>query len=352
VPSIYDSRPEDVIVDADRLSETCSGIYQAIGVSAADADVIADRQIWADLRGVFSHGTRLLPRYVQAYQDGEYNLHPAIEVVRDGPSCAVLNADRSIGHVVARQAMLRAIEKARTVGVGVVTIRNGVHFGAASAYSILAAEQGMIGFTTSTGGPPNVVVFGGREPGVSNNPVAWAVPAGGTEPPIVLDFGCGVAAHNHVNTLRMYGEPLPTGWMITKEGAPARTWDEAVHVLPFGGAKGSGISIITSALAALSGGRMPTEKKTSGLQEHFLMALDVSHFCDRDEYVAEMARASQSIRRVPPAPGFDRVYLPGEIEWLRSQRWRETGIPIHRDQVAELERTAADVGVPADVRRG
>lgn len=351
MPSIYDARPEDILVDADKLRTSCSKIYQEVGVAAPDADVIADRQVWADLRSVFSHGTRLLPRYVQAFKTGEYNAHPTIEVVRDSPSCAAFNADRGIGHVVARQAMDLAIEKARLVGVGVVTIGNSVHFGAASAYSILAAEQGMIGFTTSTGGPPNVVVFGGREPGISNNPVAWAVPAG-SEPPIVLDFGCGVAAHNHVNTLKMYGEPLPAGWMLTREGTPARTWDEAVHVLPFGGAKGSGISIITSALAALSGGHMPTEKKTPGLQEHFLMALDVSHFCDRDEYLAEMARASHSIRHIPPAPGFDRVYLPGEIEWLRSQRWRETGIPIHRDQVAELERTAINLGVQVDVRQG
>jgi LDH2 family malate/lactate/ureidoglycolate dehydrogenase len=350
VASIYDARPEDVIVDAGRLSATCSSIYQAIGVSATDADVIADRQVWADLRGVFSHGTRLLPRYVQAYEAGEYNLHPKITIVRDALGCAVIDADHSVGHVTAQKAMHLAMDKARNVGVGVVTTRNSVHFGAASAYSILAAEQGMVGFATSTGGPPNVVVFGGREPGVSNNPVAYAVPAG-DEPPIVLDFGCGVAAHNHVNTLRMYGEQLPTGWMITKDGMPARTWDEAVYVMPFGGAKGSGISIITSALAALSGGPMPTTKPKAGPQEHFLMALDISHFCDRDEYLAEMARASQSIRRVPPAPGFDRVYLPGEIEWLRSQRWRETGIPIHRDQVAELESTAAAWGVPADVRR-
>lgn len=348
--SIYDARPEDVLVDADRLRATCSAIYQAIGVDPADADVIADRQVWADLRGVFSHGTRLLPRYVESYQSGAFNPRPAVALIRDGPSCAVWDADRSIGHVVARQAMLAAIEKARAVGVGVVTIGNCVHFGAASAYSILAAEQGLIGFTTSTGGPPNVVVFGGREPGVSNNPVAWAVPAG-DEPPLVLDFGCGVAAHNHVNTLRMYGEPLPPGWMITKEGAPARAWEEAVHVLPFGGAKGSGLSIITSALAALSGGRMPTAKTTPGAQEHFLMALDVDAFGDRDAYTAEIARACQAIREIPPAPGFERVYLPGEIEWLRSRRWAETGIPIHRDQVAELGRAAAGLGVPAEVRR-
>src|SRR5262249_22320979 len=133
--------------------------------------------------------TRLLPRYLQAYQAGEYNLHPTIEVVRDAPGCAVIDADRSIGHVVAWQAMYRARDRAGSAGVGFVTIRNSVHFGAASAYSILAAEQGMVGFATSTGGPPNVVVFGGREPGVSNNPVAYAVPAG-EEPPIVLDFGC------------------------------------------------------------------------------------------------------------------------------------------------------------------
>lgn len=351
MPSIYDAHPEDVLVDADRLRATCSTIYQAIGVDAADAEVIADRQVWADLRGVFSHGTRLLPRYVQSYQSGEFNPRPAVTVVRDGPGCAVWDADRSIGHVVARQAMLAAIEKAKAGAIGVVTIRNSVHFGAASAYSILAAEQGLIGFTTSTGGPPNVVVFGGREPGVSNNPVAWAIPAG-DEPPLVLDFGCGVAAHNHVNTLRMYGEPLPPGWMITREGAPARTWEEAVHVLPFGGAKGSGLSIITSALAALSGGRMPTAKTTPGVQEHFLMALDVDAFGERDAYTTEIARACQAIRRVPPAPGFDRVYLPGEIEWQRSQRWAETGIPIHRDQVADLERAATAVGVRADVRRG
>ena len=350
MPTIYDARLEDVLVDAGRLRAACGAIYRAIGVDGAGADVIADRQVWADLRGVFSHGTRLLPRYIQSYHSGAFNPRPAVAVVRDGPGTAVWDADRSIGHVVARAAMLAAIDKARTVGVGVVAIRNSVHFGAASAYSILAAERGLIGFTTSTGGPPNVVVFGGREPGVSNNPVAWAVPAG-EEPPLVLDFGCGVAAHNHVNTLRMYGEPLPPGWMITEEGTPARAWEEAAHVLPFGGAKGSGLSIITSALAALSGGHMPTAKRTPGVQEHVLMALDVAAFGARDAYEDEIARACRTIRQVPPAPGFDRVYLPGEIEWLRSRRWAETGIPIHRDQVAELERAAAALGVQADVRQ-
>ncbi len=350
MPSIYEPRPEDVLVDADQLRSTCSRLYQSVGVAPADADVIADRQVWADLRSVFSHGTRLLPRYLESFQKGSFNPRPTIETRRDSPSCAVLDAGGSIGHVVAERAMRLAIAKARAVGVGVVTIQNTYHFGAASAYSILAAEENMVGFTTSTGGPPNTIVFGGREPGISNNPVAWAVPAG-AEPPIVLDFGCGVAAHNHINTLKMYGEPLPPGWMLTKEGMPARGWDEAVYVMPFGGAKGSGISIITSALAALSGGHMPTEKTTPGHQEHFLMALDVSHFVDRDAYLAEIAQASRSIRQVPPAPGFDRVYLPGEIEWLRSQRWQETGIPIHRDQVAELESTAAAAGVPCNVRK-
>jgi LDH2 family malate/lactate/ureidoglycolate dehydrogenase len=97
---------------------------------------------------------------------------------------------------------------------------------------------------------------------------------------------------------------------------------------------------------------MPTAKTTPGAQEHFVMALDVEAFGDRDAYTAEIARACQAIRRVPPAPGFDRVYLPGEIEWLRSRRWGETGIPIHRDQVADLERVAVALGVRADVRRG
>lgn len=342
--TIFDSQPEDVIVGADRLRSHCARMYQSVGLSAEDAAVVADRQVWADLRAVYSHGTRLLPRYIESFQQNQFNPRPNIAITREGPAFAVIDGDGSIGHVSARRAMEVAIEKARRCGIGVVTVANTYHFGAASAYSILAAEQGMIGFTTSSGGPPNVLPFGGREPGISNNPLSWAIPAG-SEPPIVLDMGCGVAAHNHVGTLKLYGQPLPEGWMLTKDGRPAKTWDEAIYMLPAAGPKGMGLALTTSALSTLCGGLMPTSKKTAGSQEQFLLAIDIGQFTDRDEYVAEIGRAAVAIRAIPPAVGFDRVYLPGEIEWLRSQRWSETGIPLHRDHVDALEKTAASVGI-------
>ena len=343
--SIYDPQPEDVLVDADRLRSLCKRLYQQVGLSLEDATAVADIQVWTDLRGVCSHGTRLLPGYVRALQEGRYNPGANVAVLREGRAYLVLDGDHGIGHPVARKGMELAIEKARQNGVGVVGIANSAHFGAASAYSTIAAEQGMIGFITSNSGGPALVPYGGREPATANNPLSWAVPAD-PEPPVVLDMACAVAAGNRVKTLQLYGRPLPDGWMVTKDGRPARDWSEAAYMLPAAGPKGYGTALVMSALGLLSGGLMPLRKTGAFAQEQFLMALDINAFGDRAQFLAEMARCVRDIRAIPPAEGFDRVYLPGEIEWLRSQRWRQTGIPLHRDHVAVLEHTAAGLGVP------
>jgi len=239
--------------------------------------------------------------------------------------------------------MQLAIEKARAVGTGTVAIRRGQHYGAASVYALMAVEAGMIGFTTTSPGPATVAAYGSRRPATANNALALGVPTR-SGAPFVLDMACAISSWGKVESLKLYGRQLPLGWALDADGNPTQDPRAAKTLLPFAGARGYGLAFLSSVLAGpLAGGRMPLHKSAnvaSDGSEHFFYAIDVRQFVELDDFYSELESTMADIRNLPAADGFDRVRLPGELEWERAQRWKREGIPFHRDHVKKLEEIA------------
>src|SRR5262249_47549150 len=151
-PDIPIDPGQEVVVQPEPLEELMVALYVRKGMFRAEAEIAASRQIKADLRGIHSHGSRAAPRYIAAMDRGDIDPRGQTLVVPRTPAVAVLDGGRNLGHVASTRAMHMAIDMAREVGTGTVAVRNSQHFGAASVYSLMAAEAGMIGYcTTSTG---------------------------------------------------------------------------------------------------------------------------------------------------------------------------------------------------------
>jgi L-2-hydroxycarboxylate dehydrogenase (NAD+) len=344
---------QEVRVTAEELRALCAALLEKLDVPAEDAALTAETLVEADLRGVTSHGTRALPRYLKSIQKGGTKARPEIRVVREGPAFAVLDGDAGLGQVVAHRAMTRTIELARKSGVGAVAVDNSNHYGAAAYWAMMASSQGLIGVATTNGGGKNMAAFGGAEPVVGNSPLAFAAPSRG-EPPIVLDMATGVVAQGKIAVAQMRGEKIPFGWGLTAEGEPTDDPARATIVLPLG-PKGYGIALMMDVLSGpLRGAVMSV--RTGGFNldgdpkppnaGHFFLALDVGQFTDLAEFEDEIDASIRAIRASKPQRGVERVYLPGEIEWNSKVERSTSGIPLHPSHSSALAGMAAELGVP------
>jgi LDH2 family malate/lactate/ureidoglycolate dehydrogenase len=334
-------------IDPARLRSTVTGMFARVGMPAEDADFMGECLVNADLRGVHSHGTRYAVNYVRAIQKGNYNPTPNIRVVQDKHATAVVDADRSTGHLAARRAMEMAIEKARVYGTGTVSVRNSTHCGALAYYTQMAADAGCIGFASTNAGI-RMVPTGGREGIIGLNPLSWAAP---TDRPwaVDLDMATSVVAGSKLGMAIEKGEKIPFGWALDEEGNetddPARAMKGVM--LPLGGPKGYGLSVCLDIITGvLAGGRFGNGLGGPGTA-HLLQATDVESFRPLDEFKADMGQLVDQIKNSALAPGSTEIFLPGEIEWNNRQEREKRGIPMTGSVIAEIERTAQELGVEA-----
>ncbi len=345
-----------VRVPADRLRAFCRTALERAGLSAADADLVAETLVEADLRGVHSHGLILLVRYCRGLVRGYVNPRPRVRVEARAGATARINGDNGLGQIPSVQAMDLAIELAETYGVGTVVVRNSNHFGAAAYYAMRALPHRMVGFAT-TNAPPVMPLFGGRDPVVGNNPLCWAIPAG-EEPPIVLDMACSASSRGKIRVLAQRGEPIPEGWALDAEGRPTTNPIAALDgvMLPAGGYKGAGLAVVMEALAGgLSGARFGFEIATHTVHAgdpqdswqvgHLFQAIRIESFLPYEEFTARVDRLIRHLRSCRPAPGADRIYLPGEVEHLHRADAVINGIPFEESDLHWARVVAEELGI-------
>ncbi|MBD3673800.1 MAG: Ldh family oxidoreductase [Planctomycetaceae bacterium] len=306
----------------------------------ADAKIATARMIEADMRGIVSHGTRALERYLPSIEMADIDPRAEIVTEVDTPAMAVLNGSQGMGHVAATKAMQLAVQKAKAVGTGTVVVKNSHHYGACGVYALLAAEQGTIGYTTTSAGKPNVVVPGTKAGGETNHGIAWACP-NPNGAPIVLDMAVAESSWGKIETLAEYGVPIPEHWAFSEEGTPTTDGRQATLLNPIAGPKGFGLAFFASLVTGGLGGRKLAIEKTRAVAteggEHFFYALDIEQFTDRSKFDERLASAIEKIRQLPPTPETDRVTLPGEREWEMAQQTRQDGLSLHEKHVAALE---------------
>ena len=334
-----------VIVNPLLLQSVCADILRESGVSSEEADFVAGALVETDLRGISSHGvTRMVP-YVDALQRGAFDAvaRPVVEHCRG--AVARMNARRGLGHVAARDAMDLAIDLSSEHGVGVVSVRNSNHFGAAFLYPLRATRAGRIGFIT-TNGPPVMPAFGGIAPAICNNPLAWGIPTS-EEPPIILDMACMVAARGKISLAAREGRSIPEGWALDAQGNPTTDPVAALQgiLLPMAGPKGYGLAVINEILAGVLSGaktleQVPADVIATGRYDvsmeigHFVMALDPEVFCGLEDFKREVDRVRRSLKASGSGA---EIMLPGEPEH-RSLQERLSGLPLEQSTFEALER--------------
>ena len=340
-----------VIVSAESLKHFAHEIFLRAGMSGEHAGVTAEVLVWADLRGVDSHGVTRIPRYVDLIEAGDMNPKPAITVGTETAASVLLEADRAAGPVAMTSGMAAAVRKAKEAGVGLALVRGTTHTAALGYYTQMGARQGMVAIACAASGP-NMAYHGARAAGVSTSPISIAVP-GGHDGPVVLDMGTGVVAVGKLIQARKRGQAIPTGWALDRNGNPTTDPQAAKIPLPLGGPKGSGLSLmiecITSLLVAkpilaeaLESGAERRRHRQNGLT----LAVDIAKFCDPATFQREVGRLAKAVKALPRAPGVDEILVPGERGNRTLERRSRDGIPIPRTTFDELKVMADRMGVP------
>jgi len=355
---VYVTLNSPIYASADSLQRTCADILKAAGVRPQEAALIADCLVYANLRGVDTHGVIRLKFYLQRIKAGGDNPRAQIKIVRESPTTALLDADNAFGPVAGTRAMDMAIAKARACGLGAVAIRNANHFGAAAYYAERPLRDGMIGICMA-----NVVASmpppGGRAARVGNSPIAFAFPSG-DEPPVIFDAATSVAPWGALIEARLRGELLPPDSFLDRDGRPTRDPQAVLDggfLMPIAGHKGYGLALSIALMTGLlAGGVFDTDitypygdVSIPGNNSFLMMALRVDCFVALDEYSRRMDEVIRLIRATPTIEGVDRVLLPGQREHETALERSRTGIPLSSELVAELQDLAASVGLTIDL---
>ena len=325
----------------------------AHGVPEHDAATIAGCLISADLRGVDTHGIARLAGYLDRVRRGLINARSELKPRRVTPVAAELDGQNGFGFVIGMRAMEEAMAMAREFGIGVVSVRRSTHFGMAASYVLPAIEAGFLALVFSNASPA-MPPWGGREGLLGTNPFAAGAP-GGKLGPYLLDMSPAVAARGKIRKAERRGEKIPLGYALDGDGRPTTDPTAALGgvVLPIGGYKGSGLSMLMDIFGGvISGagfaGSVGDQYKVFDRSQdvgHFFLAMRSDLFLPEADYRARMDTLIERVRACPKAEGFDEILIPGEPELREEQARRHTGIPYSASEVAVLQQEAARAGI-------
>jgi len=345
------------------LSDFAKEVFVQAGMPPEDAQAEADVLIWANLRGVDSHGVLRIPWYVENIDKGVMNPKPNIRVEKETYATLLIDADSALGAVVTTFAMNRVMEKAKKMGIGWALIRNLTHQGALGYYSLMAAKKGMAGITFVCSSP-NMVPYGAKATGVSNNPIAISVPAR-RHRPLILDMATSVVAGGKLWLAMDKGVSIPEGWALNNDGSPTTDPRQYNMLLPVGGPKGSGLSIMFECLSSIMAGNPLLEPSLLGkeveakaeskrsevkwvrpgfvarhIQNSVVAAINISNFTDIESYKEHIDNLIDLIKALPKAEGFKEIFVPGEPEYRTFDERSRDGIPLPEGTVDNLRSIA------------
>ena len=329
-------------VAASSLKEFCADVLEKYLIPAKEAEVIADSLVDADLIGIKSHGVTKMKDYLNRLEQGIIEKETKMDIVRENATTALYDANNGWGQFAGKVAMELAVEKAIQYGTAAVGVTNSNHFGTASYFTRMAAEQHCIGIAM-TNTSPVMVSWGSKEPTLGTNPICIAVPTNGY--PVVLDMATSNAARGKINLAVKNDEDIPKGWAITQDGEHTTDSKEALkgYLLPLG-PKGSGLAMMIDIMTGVMTGsffgkdvpRMYDDPEPQNIG-HLFIVINPESFMDIDEFKSKMdLRIEQTIKSAP-AKGIDQVYMPGDLENLNREKHLKEGLDLTQAIFDELK---------------
>ena len=344
------------LVSYKQLFDFTRTIFKKTGCNDEHADTATRALLSADLRGIDSHGVARLSGYVRLWEVKRVNATPEIKIIHETPSTAVVDGDSGLGLVVAPFAMQIAIDKAKKVGTGWVSVQNSNHFGIAAHHAMMALQYDMIGIAMTNASPLVAPTFS-IDKMLGTNPICVAAPAG-NEPPFVADLSTTTAANGKLEILQRKNLQTPSGWVQDKDGN--LTIDP--HVLKSGGAllplggdrehgshKGYALGAIVDIFSALLSGAnyapwvppfpayvpLPAQQPGKGIG-HFLGAMRIDAFRPADEFKQHIDHWIKGFRSAKPIKGQEKVLVPGDPERVFEEERIKNGIPLIQPVVDDL----------------
>ena len=341
-------------VSFERLRGFIAAAFVALGMPQGDANAVSGLMAEADLQGSDGHGVIRLPQYARRIVAGGVNLKPELRITRERAGMALLNGDNGMGHLVMARAARIAIDKARNTGIAWVGSQFSNHAGPASLYARMALPHDMIGLYFAVGNANHLPPWGGLDMLLSTNPIAVAIPAG-SEPAVVLDMATTVAAYGKVKARAQRGEMMPEGWMMDRDGQPLLdpTRADEGFLLPIGGYKGYGLSLVVGILAGtLNGAAMGRavidfnhdDSSVTNTGQAVCM-IDLSAWEDVAQFKERIDGLVRDLRESRRMPGVDRIWMPGEQSAQKRELHAREGIPLPAALIDVLDKLAGELGI-------
>jgi len=352
----------EVRVAPDRLHAFTMAICRADGSSEAEARLVADHLVLANLYGHDSHGVGMMPAYIQNTTTGRCTRNHHAKIIKDNGAVIVVDGGVGYGQVVAKEAMDFGIERAKKHGVCVVGLTNSHHIGRIGHWAEQCARAGMVSthWVNVHGHKSLVAPFGGAEPRYSTNPYCTAVPRKGKEP-IVLDFATSQVAMGKVRVANNKKVQMEAGLLINATGddttEPGVMYNPPFGaILPFGLHKGGGLAVICDLLAgALTGGKTHSPRTikdgTDIVNNMLSIIIDPAAMGGTQAFEDEVETFITWVKSAKPRPGVPEVLAPGEPERARKLDREKNGVPIDSttwQQLLEVARTVRlnDIEIP------
>src|SRR5262249_26659026 len=339
----------DIRVGHTELLRFFNDIFRAKGMRAEDAATVAEVLLWANLRGVDSHGAMRIPDYLDQIRKGAFDPTAKPRLRPLMPATFVLDCERAAGPVCMMQAATQAIELAQTCGIGMGLVSNTAHTGAVGRYAQWIAERGYAALVT-VAGPLFMAYHGAATISLGTSPLAIGIPGPQDRDPLVLDMATSVTAAGRIRQAAAEGRPIPEGAAIDADGKPTTDAAKAVTLLPLGGPKGSGLSLlfecltgvlagtpIITTLAGLTGPNLP-------LSNAILIVVNVANFRPLADYRRDVGLLIEVVKGLPRREGFDELLLPGERGGREAELRRRNGIPLPPKLWRELADIARSLG--------
>lgn len=342
------------VYDCKKLIQFAADAGAALGMSKKEAEDFGRGLVYADMRGLGSHGLMRMSTYVKRIEEGLIQVNVQPRIIKDGSAMLLIDGANGHGTCIAKQVMELCVDRAGEFGVCMAFVNNCNHFGCSAFFTEYAALRNMIGFAV-TNSFRAVAPFGGSAPMLGTNPLSLAIPGGRYEP-FMLDMATSLVAQGKIILARKEGHEVPAGWGLDKDGNNS-TDPEAIlnggTLLPFGGAKGYGISLaieilcacVSGAARSIDMGSMYNFERTQNTG-FVIGAFDISKVVDMERYSESVSQLFDEIKSSPKIEGIPEIFIPGEIESCKYSRAETEGLELSDAVVSELQDVAGRLHIP------
>ncbi|CAF0763057.1 unnamed protein product [Rotaria sordida] len=348
----FNTEQKEKIIPKDDLFSFIVQCMMKVGTRPSHAEVLADNLTMADYRGHYSHGLNRLDMYVNDVKTGTTAKDGNPMILKELPGTALVDGQNLIGPYVGKYCMNIAMEKAKKVGIGLVSVRRSNHFGIAGYYSLKAVDKGLIGWAF-TNTSPLVVPTRSKAQSLGTNPIAFGAPAENNDS-FVLDMATSTVALGKVEISQRRGEEIPNTWGVNAQGIPVTKPQEVQGLLALGGPeessgyKGYGLAMMVEILCGILSGshfgpwvRSWKVNTTEANLGQCFIAIDPNAF--EDEFGSRLQKLINYCRALPPSESGKPVLIAGDPERVHMAKCEKLGgIPYPQSQIDyinELART-------------